>query len=349
MKRHLVQGGGALAAAGTAAALGYLSANENAGGKHATWPYFLFGAVIAAGLILYFVGQDRTRRVPAGRQAPSVHSPSQVTEDAHSFAPPIFAEADWSHPNVARTYNYLLGGKDALSLDREQGERILSIYPRARQLVRHNRDFLERALAFVLSQGVRQFIDLGTGLPSEAFPATLEIVRERAARAAVIYVDDDEAVLVYLRALGKPSDDDQIAVIRADISDPPTVLDACRETGLIEWSRPACVILALILHFHNIEKAQQIASAYVKALAAGSFMILTVTCAEPRIGQRLTSAYEAASFRNHTADEVTGLFTGLQLIGPGVVDAVDWSPDQPAAAATAPPAVEVLAGVGRKL
>ena len=200
----------------------------------------------------------------------------------------------------------------------------------------------------MLSKGIRQYVDLGTGLPSETYPAFLGVVREHSPYAAVIYVDDDQVALAHLRALSVPSDDDRVTVIDGDLTDPSAVVAACQDTGLIEWDKPACVILILILHFYHAEKAQQIASAYIAALAPGSYVILTVACAAQRIGQQLSTAYEAAHVYNHTPSQVAGFFSGLDLVGPGIVEARAWDPDQSPPSASVPSEVQLLAGVGRK-
>ncbi len=153
---------------------------------------------------------------------------------------------DATRPNVARAYDYLLGGKDNFAPDRELGEKILAIYPGARQTARENRRFPLRALSYVLPRGIAQYADLGAVLPTS--PAVHEIVRHYSARAAICYVDNDPVVISHLGALVAKGDD-RIRDVPGDLTDPPAVLSALQATGLIDWNRPVCLILAMVLHF----------------------------------------------------------------------------------------------------
>ena len=223
----------------------------------------------------------------------------------------------------------MLGGKDHFAPDRELAERILAIYPGARRMARENRRFLFRALGYVLVQGIAQYIDFGAGLPTS--PAVHEIVRRHSTRAAVLYVDNDPVVISHLRALATGGDD-HIADVPADLTDPEATLFALRDTGLIDFTKPACVILAMVLHFLCAAEAQDVAAAYTAALAPGSHVIITVGRGEEKLGEQVTSAYDAAALFNHTPDDVAGVFTGLDLIDPGIVDARAWMPRWPAPA-----------------
>ena len=124
---------------------------------------------------------------------------------------------DASKPNIARAYDYLLGGKDNFAADRELAEKILAIYPGTRQMARENRRFLLHALHYVLSHGIAQYVDLGAGLPTS--PAVHEIVRRFSAHAPVCYVDNDPLVISHLHALAA-KDDERIQEIPADLTDP---------------------------------------------------------------------------------------------------------------------------------
>ncbi len=252
---------------------------------------------------------------------------------------------DPGRPNIARAYDYVLAGKDHFAPDRELAERILAIYPGARQMARENRRFLLRALGYVLVQGVAQYIDLGAGLPTA--PAVHEIVRRHSARAAVLYVDNDPVVISHLRALATGGND-RIISVPADLTDPEATLAALRDTGLTDFTKPACVILAMVLHFLPAAEAQDVAAAYTAALAPGSHVIITVGRGEEKLGEQVTSAYDAATLFNHTPDDVAGFFTGLDLIDPGIVDARAWMPGWPASSPFMLRDGQVLAGVGRK-
>jgi O-methyltransferase involved in polyketide biosynthesis len=251
---------------------------------------------------------------------------------------------DAGKPNIARAYGYILGGKDHSAPDRALAERILAIYPGARQMARENRRFLGRALDYVLVQGISQYVDLGAGLPTS--PAVHQIVRRHSTRAAVAYVDNDPVVLTHLHALAAHGDH-RIREVAADLAAPAATLAALDATGLIGWDSPCCLILGMVLHFQPAADAAAITAAYVSALAPGSYVIISIGRGEEQVGSRVTAAYDAAPLFNHSPQDMARFFTGLDLVPPGIVDARAWMPGWPA-----PPymfrAGQVLAGVGRK-
>ncbi len=252
---------------------------------------------------------------------------------------------DATKPNIARAYDYLLGGKTNFAADRELADRLVEIYPGTRQLVWENRQFLARALHYVLAQAISQYVDLGAGLPTS--PAVHEIVRGHDLTAGVVYVDNDPVVINHLLALAT-SGDDHTDAVAADVVKPAAVLDAVQATGLIDWDKPVCLILAMVLHFLDAATARDVVSAYVSELAPGSHVIITVGCGKPVIGRQITRAYDAAAVFNHTPDEVAGFFTGLDLIKPGIADARAWMPGWRTPAPFGERAGHVLAGIGAK-
>ncbi len=251
---------------------------------------------------------------------------------------------DTTRPNIARAYGYLLGGKDHFAADREMADKLVAIYPGVRQMVRDNRWFLARALDYVLAQGIRQYVDLGAGLPTS--PAVHEIVRRRDGTAGVVYVDNDPVVLNHLWALAA-SGDDHVAAVARDLGKPAAVLDAVQATGLIGLTEPVCLILAMVLHFMDAPTARDLAAAYISGLAPGSHVIITVGCGDPAIGAQITRIYDAAPVHNHTPEDVASFFTGLDLIKPGIADARAWMPGWSTPAPFTQRAGQVLAGVGR--
>ena len=221
----------------------------------------------------------------------------------------------------------------------------MAIYPGVRQMVRENRRFLTRALDYVLAQGIRQYIDLGAGLPTS--PAVHEIVRRHDSTAGVVYVDNDPVVLNHLWALAA-SGDDHVAAVAGDLGKPAAILDAVQATGLIGLTEPACLILAMVLHFTDAATAHDLAAAYISGLAPGSHVIITVGCGDPAIGAQITRTYDAAPVHNHTPEDVASFFTGLDLISPGIADARAWKPGWSTPAPFTQRAGQVLAGIGRK-
>ena len=212
---------------------------------------------------------------------------------------------DTTRPNIARAYDYLLGGKDNFAADRDLADKLVAIYPGVRQMVAGNRRFLARALDYVLAQGIRQYVDLGAGLPTS--PAVHEIVRDHDNTAAVVYVDNDPVVLNHLWALAA-SGDDHVAAVAGDLGKPAAILDAVQATGLIGLDQPACLILAMVLHFTDAAAARDLVATYVRELAPGSYVIITVACGDPAIGAQITRTYDAAAVHNHTAEDVASFF-----------------------------------------
>jgi O-methyltransferase involved in polyketide biosynthesis len=256
------------------------------------------------------------------------------------------APFDPTKPNIARAYDCLLGGKDHFPPDRELAERLVALYPGVRQMVKENRRFLVRALDYVAAQGISQYADLGAGLPTS--PAVHEVVRRLDRTASVVYVDNDPVVISHLRALAAKGDD-HIDAVAGDVAKAAAVLDAVQVTGLIDLDQPVCLIAAMVLHFLNAAAARQVAAAYIARLAPGSHAIITVACGDPAIGEQITRTYNAASVFNHTAEDVTSFFTGLELIKPGVADARASRPGWETPAPFQQRPGQVLAGIGVKV
>ena len=252
---------------------------------------------------------------------------------------------DPARPNIARAYDYLLGGKDHFAADRDLAEKLIAIYPAVRQMVHDNRRFLGRAVDYVLTQAIGQYVDLGAGLPTS--PAVHEIVRRHDSTAAVVYADNDPVVINHLRALAA-SGDDRIAAVAADLAKPAAALDTAGATGLIDWDAPVCLILAMVLHFMDTATARDLVAAYVDELAPGSHVIITVGCGDPAIGAQITRTYDAAPVYNHTPADVAGFFASLDLVDPGITDARAWQAGWSTPAPFTPRAGQVLAGIGRK-
>jgi len=212
-------------------------------------------------------------------------------------------------------------------------------------MARENRRFLVRALNYSLSHGIAQYVDLGAGLPTS--PAVHDIVRGFSARATVCYVDNDPVMISHLHALAAKGDD-RIQEIPGDLTNPGAVLATIGATGLIDWNRPLCLILAMVLHFLDAGTARDIVATYRSALAPGSHVIISVARGEDQIGRQVTRAYDAAPLYNHSTGDIASFFAGLTLIRPGIVDARAWQPGWP----TPPPFMlrdgQVIVGVATK-
>jgi S-adenosyl methyltransferase len=260
---------------------------------------------------------------------------------------PSIPKIDTSKPSVARMYDYYLDGKDNYRVDREAVERVAQAMPEIRQLARENRAFLRRAVRYMARQGIRQFIDIGSGLPTAG--NTHEIAQEVVPDARVVYVDNDPVVLAHGRAL--LARDDNTTVVTADMHEPENVLGHPRTTGLIDFDKPVGVLLIAMVHFLTVEERPSVMGHLHGALAPGSHIAAThvTTDGKPADAVAQIEAVYATTptpiyFRDSA--EIGRFFDGYELIEPGLVTLDEWRPDpeDPAPGATK----WLYGGVGRK-
>jgi O-methyltransferase involved in polyketide biosynthesis len=227
---------------------------------------------------------------------------------------------DPAKPNIARVWDYWLGGKDNFAADRELAEKMLAVHPVSAQMARENRQFLARAVSCVTARGVRQFIDVGAGLPTAL--NTHEIAQRGTPDARVAYVDYDPVVISHARSLLAKSP--RVIAVAGDMRDPGGILSDDGLAGLIDLAEPACVILSGVLHFIEAAAARDVATAFARALAPGSYLIISVGSGNASEGENFTSAYTAARVYIHSLEEILSFFNGLELVPPGVVAARSW-------------------------
>lgn len=256
-------------------------------------------------------------------------------------------------------YDYWLGGKDNFEVDREAAEAVRASRPDVADLALENKKFLTRAVGYVADQGIRQFVDVGSGLPTSPLRAPgarpLWLATHEAARAVetdalVAYVDSDPVAVRHSQVL-LADGDKQIVAIQGDLSDPGAVVAHEEILGAgLELAEPACVVLGCVLHFVPPETARRTVAAFTGALAPGSYVIISVGFdGSPAPEGDFADTYNAQAgpaIYRQTRDGINALFSELELIPPGVVDAAAWRPDQPDAARTKRLAT-ILAGVGR--
>lgn len=233
----------------------------------------------------------------------------------------IGARADIPHP--ARVYTYLLGGTDYFAADRDAAEMSLTVMPEIRDSARGNRLFLARAVAFLREAGLRQFLDIGAGLP--ASPNTHEIAGDQ---ARVVSVDNDP--VVFARASALTAGSTSVLPVAADMRDVGAVLAAAGK--LLDFTRPAGLLFVASLH--NIPDADDpagIVRKYLAALAPGSHVVISHVTGDfaPRQMAQVTASYaeRGAVFIGRTRAQVTGMFNGRPLVDPGVVQISYWRPD----------------------
>jgi len=235
---------------------------------------------------------------------------------------------DTTVAHSARVWNYWLGGKDNYPVDREAGEYVMQAYPEIVQAARADRAVLVRAVThLVREEGVRQFLDVGTGLPTHH--NTHEVAQAVAPEAKVVYVDNDPMVLAHARALLTGTDEGETRYIDADLREPEKVLEAAR--GLLDFERPiGLTILGTMGHFADIQEAQAIVGRYLDALPSGSFFALcdgTSTSEGMIVAAERWNETAALPYHLRTPAEIAGFFDGLELLDPGVVSATRWRPE----------------------
>ena len=250
---------------------------------------------------------------------------------------------DASRPSIARIYDYWLGGKDNFAADREEAERVLAVYPPLVRMVRENRLFLSRSVSWLASEGIRQFLDIGSGLPTSQ--NTHEVAQAVDPGCRVVYVDSDPVVLSHANALLRG---DGVAIAAGDLREPKEIIESTAVRELIRPDVPTAVVLALVMHFIDPDTARRVTRQLVDWLASGSYLVIcTASADEEDVAAEMQREYTASSTWNHPSDVIRGLFDGTELVPPGLTDARDWVPGVPPRP-LAPKAVRAIAGVGRK-
>ena len=259
---------------------------------------------------------------------------------------------DTTKPHPARMYDYMLGGKNNFAVDRETAENALKSWGTARTAARENRAFLGRAVRYLVAEaGIRQFLDIGTGLPSAN--NVHEVAQNEAPSCRVVYVDNDPIVLAHARALLTSKPEGKTAYIHADFREPQKILDdqATRET--LDFTKPIALMLVAILHFVPDEAdPRRTIQTLLDALPSGSYLVASHVTNEhdPDMLAGAGRAYQERGLigQIRTSDEFANLaFRGLEMVDPGVVLVSDWRPQ---GAGPLPLASEVntYGGVARK-
>ena len=262
------------------------------------------------------------------------------------------AVIDTSVPHPARRYNYWLGGKDNFAADRESADEIERKFPGMRAGVRANRAFLQRAVGFLTAEaGIRQFLDIGTGLPTA--DNTHEVAQRIAPESRILYVDNDPLVMTHARALLTSSPEGKTGYLEADLRDPAAILDSKLLRDTLNLSEPVALMLVAILHFIPGDgAAQPLVRQLVDALPSGSYVAIsnfTLDFMPPamRDAYRQMQASGRGDVWPRDRDEFTALFDGTELVEPGVEVPSRWRPDvdteQPD-----PSLISMWAGMGRK-
>ncbi|HEX6524608.1 MAG TPA: SAM-dependent methyltransferase [Streptosporangiaceae bacterium] len=268
-----------------------------------------------------------------------------------SFPPPggqSSPKIDTTVPHSARIWNYWLGGKDNYPVDQAAGDAYVKTFPGIVTIARTSRVFLARAVRYLAADaGIRQFLDIGTGLPTH--DNTHEVAQRVAPESRIMYVDNDPLVLVHARALLTSSAEGACDYIDADLRNPAAILSAAVRT--LDLSQPLALMLMQILgHITDDDQAYAIVRELVAALPSGSYLVISdgtnVGSEELDAALRSYSDTGAVPYRIRGPEQIARFFDGLELVEPGVAPCLQWRAE--AASVFPPPEVETLGAIGRK-
>jgi hypothetical protein len=259
-------------------------------------------------------------------------------------------DVDTSKANIARVYDYWLGGSHNFRVDQDAARSLTALEPNARAIMRANRAFLGRAVRFLADEaGIRQFLDIGSGIPTEQ--NVHEVAQAVAPGSRVVYVDNDEVAVAHSRLMLQ--DNPNAAVIQADLREPDKILADPETQLLLDFGRPVAVLLVAVMHFiPDAAGPQQIMATLREALVPGSYLVICHSCrdAKPELASVGAAAYNrqvAGQICPRSRAEIQRLFDGFTLVEPGLVWLPEWRPDAPEDVPENPSDFWGLVGVGR--
>ncbi|MER5376636.1 SAM-dependent methyltransferase [Streptomyces sp. NPDC002553] len=259
---------------------------------------------------------------------------------------------DTSRPHPARVYDWWLGGKDNYPVDEELARRILAVDGTVLRGARANRRFMQRAVRAVAEAGIRQFLDIGTGIPTE--PNLHQVAQGVAPEAKVVYADNDPVVLRHAEALLHGSPEGSTQYVHADVRDLDAVLHRAAES--LDLGRPVALSLVALTHYLGEDPSGDdvygLLKRYVAALAPGSHLILSQVTPDlnPEAIEQAANHFRRSGtpFHPRSLAEFSRFFEGLELLGPGVIPVSGWRPEPEDVALQVEGIVPVYAGVARK-
>ena len=253
---------------------------------------------------------------------------------------------DTTVPHSARIWNYWLGGKDNYPVDRAAGDQFSAIFPRIVDIARADRHFLGRVVRFLAGEaGVRQFLDVGSGLPT--VDNTHQVAQRVVPQSRIVYVDNDPLVLTHARALLTSSPQGTTKYVDADMGDPAKVLQAAAKW--LDLTQPVALTLMGVLgHVTDYAQARSIVAGLLDGLPSGSYLAINDSVNTSEALEEALRQYEASGavpYRTRSLEQFTGFFDGLELVEPGVVLVADWRPDP---GSVPGPEIPQVGAVGRK-
>jgi hypothetical protein len=255
---------------------------------------------------------------------------------------------DTNRPHSARVWNYWLGGKDWYAVDAQAGKHVAEVVPGITDSARADRTFLRRVVTLLAGEyGVRQFLDIGTGLPT--MDNTHEVAQQVDPACRIVYVDNDPVVLAHARALLTSTPEGATTYLAADLRDPQRIVAAAAET--LDFDRPIAVMLLAIMHLiGDDDEADDLVDQLLAALPPGSFLALSHACLDDPATEHAVRVWNASGtptpVRARTSAQITEFFDGLELLDPGVVTCSRWRAEPNAWGAAL--SVMTYGGVGRK-
>jgi hypothetical protein len=259
-------------------------------------------------------------------------------------------EVDTSKANVARVYDYWVGGDHNFQADRDLARTITALDPNIRATMRANRAFLGRVVRFLAGQaGIRQFLDIGSGIPTEN--NVHQVAQDTAPGSRVVYVDNDDVAVAHSRLL--LADNPDATVIQADLREPTAILADPETQLLLDFTQPVAVFLVAVLHFiPDTGQAADIVATLRDALAPGSYLVICHACRDeqPSLATSFENVYNSrvtAQLAMRSREEIAGLCDGFTLLEPGLVWIPEWRPDSPGDVPPDPSRYWALVGVAR--
>jgi hypothetical protein len=257
---------------------------------------------------------------------------------------------DVKRANTARVYDYWLGGSHNFLADQDLGRAIVAVEPNARAGARANRAFLGRAVRFLAAAGIRQFLDIGSGIPTQG--NVHEVAEQASPGSRVVYADVDPVAIAHSTAI--LAGNQNAAIIGADLRDPRKLLADPAFRRLIDLGQPAGLLLLMVLHFiSDAEDPWQIVATLRDSLEPGSYLVLAHATSEsrPAVAQAAETVYNrsvATDIHMRSRADILRFFDGFELLDPGLVYIPQWRPDSPADVPADPGKFWVLVGVARK-